>query len=173
MKFRHLFAAFLFILPFNLINGQEGDSTQNNTYSFTPSVAGGQIELCVFYAIEMGALVDIDLITKRAKSSSSFGARLSHEAYAEIDLGGGSSKIKDYCFYLRHSLRSKKVHFNYLGGVAYHEGGHKAARVLFRVGFEVRYNLLDKLIGLVLKGATSFEDETSYLGIGVAMGFYK
>ena len=72
------------------------------------------------YVGELGALVDVDLFTKKSKIDYSFGTRFSFESYGYLEPGGptGGGPFKDYCFYIIHSGRTRNFHFN-VGGFPY------------------------------------------------------
>lgn len=159
------------------MNAQGLDAIQDSKFVFAPLV-GGQFELStLLYVFEFGALVDIDLYRKESKLNYSFGTRLSYESYAYLEPGGptGGGPFKDYCFYIIHSARSESFHFNILGGLAYHtkSSSYYPNETLFRTGIELRYNLLNKMLGLIFKGSTSFDKRTTFFGLGIAIGYYK
>jgi len=179
MKAKCIIIVFIIYFPSNLVNAQGLDTIQGSKFIFAPTV-GGQIELStLLYVFELGALVDIDLFRKESKLDYSFGTRLSYESYAYFEPGGptGGGPFKDYCFYIIHSARSESFHLNVLGGLAYHTKSSLSTfypdETLFRTGIELRYNLLNKMLGLVLKGSTSFDERTTFVGLGIAIGYYK
>ena len=179
MKKKYIIIVFLLFFLSNSINAQNRDTVQENKFVFSPSV-GGQFELStLLYVFELGALVDIDLFRKESKYNYSFGTRLSYEYYAYYEPGGptGGGPFTDYCFYIIHSSRSESFHFNILGGLAYHTKSSSSQfypdETLFRAGIEFRYNLLEKMLGLVFKASTSFDERTTFVGLGIAIGYYK
>ena len=180
MKSKYLLlTCLIFCFPLYYVNAQDKDTTYYGNYTFAPSIAGGQFELTtLLFVVELGALVDVDLFTKKSKIDYSFGTRFSFESYGYLEPGGptGGGPFKDYCFYVIHSGRSKNFHFNLLGGLAYHTRAsdfYEQDGILFRAGIELRYNLLEKMIGIILKGSTSFNEKTTYVGLGIAIGYYK
>ncbi len=61
-------------------------------------------------------------------------------------------------------------------GFSYHtrkNPNYEPDKILFRPSVELRYNLLEKMAGIILKGATSFDKRTTYIGLGIAIGYYK
>lgn len=173
MKFKYIVIRFsLFFLPFYLMIAQE-KGNENERFLFEPIVVGGQIEFSTLISVsELGALIDIDLFNKQSEINYSFGTRISFESYWYFAAGGS---IEDYCVFIMHSARSRKFHFNLLGGIAYHtrSPNYYPDEFLFRTGIELRYNVLDKIVGIVLKGSTSFVKNSAYVGLGIAIGYYK
>lgn len=170
---------FFFILCFSsfLINAQDKDTIQTENFIFSPSIAGGQIEVTSLLIVtELGVLVDFDLFKKKSKIDYSFGARISFENYSYLSFKNSTIEgpYQDYCFFAMHSGRSENIHFNILVGLAYHPetSTYSPAITLFRAGFEFRFNLGTKIVGLIFKGATSFDANTTYFGLGIAVGYY-
>ncbi len=100
----------LFIVLNSMLVGQSKDTFSSEDLSFKPSFAGAQFEVTtLIYVSEFGALLDIDLLKTNSKTDYSVGTRLSFESYSYFEPGGptGGGPFKDYCFYLRHSARSK------------------------------------------------------------------
>jgi len=179
MKTKYIIIVFLIYFPSNLVNAQGLNTIQDSKFIFSPSV-GGQFELTtLLYVFELGALVDIDFFKKESKVNYSFGTRLSYESYGYLEPGfpTGGGPLKDYCFYITHSSKSKYFHLNFLAGLAYHTKSSESPfyrdETLFRAGIELRYNLLQKMLGLVFKGSTSFDERTTFVGLGIAIGYYK
>jgi hypothetical protein len=179
MKTEYIISVFLIFFLSNLVNAQDLDTIQNSKLTFSPAV-GGQFELTsLFYVLEFGALIDIDLLKKESKLTNSFGTRISYESFGYLEFGGptGGGPFKDYCIYIIYSARSESFHFNIFGGLAYHTKSSSSSfypdETLFRAGIELRYNLLNKMVGLLFKGSTSFDERTSFIGLGIAIGFYK
>ena len=162
------------------ISYSQSDSIKNKTvqYKFTPQIAGGQFEATTFlYVTEFGALVDFDIISKIETDTKSFGLRLGVEYYSYLEAGGptGGGPFTDYCIYGRHSIRMNDFWLTFLGGVAYHtyDSNYYDNKLLFRAGLEFKYNLIGNEIGILLKGSTSFQEQTSYFGIGIFIGYYE
>jgi hypothetical protein len=181
MKLSNLFLCGFFIisLPFYIINAQDIDSIGKENFLFVPSIIGGQVEASsLLFVSEYGALIDIDLFKKHSKVNYSFGARISFESYGYFEPGGPTDggPFKDYCFYIIHSTRSEDFHFNLLCGISYHTRRSTFQRpdeTLFRTGFEFRYNLSNKVIGILFKGSTSFGKRNTFVGLGIAFGYYE
>jgi hypothetical protein len=177
MKKKYRIFVFLLFFLSNFIYAQGLDLIQDSKFIFSPSV-GGQFEISTVYLVsEFGALIDIDLLRKESKINISFGTRISYESYEYPISQNGKGPFKDYCFYILHSARNNSFHFNLLSGLSYHTKTQSPSfypdGILFRAGIELRYNLLNKIVGLVLKGSTSFDKRTTFVGLGVAIGYYK
>jgi hypothetical protein len=148
-------------------------------YAFSPTIAGGQVEVTTILAVsEFGGLIDVDLYRKEVKANYSFGVRLSFESYDYFDLSGtpDGGPFKDYCFFVIHSARSEYFHFNIFGGLAYHTRKstfYEPNQILPRTGIELRYNLFNKILGIIFKVSTSFKERTTIVGFGFAIGFYQ
>jgi len=172
---------FFFLLVFlSSISYSQSDSIKHKTvhYEFTPQIAGGQIEATtLLYVLEVGGLVDIDLVTDADENPKSFGLRLGVEYYSYLEPGGptGGGPFTDYCIYGRHSIRMNDFWFTILGGLAYHtyDKTYYDNKLLFRTGLEFKYNLLGNELGLILKGSTSFQEQTFYFGIGIFIGYFE
>jgi len=174
----HILVFFILWFSSFLIRAQDKDTIQTVNFIFSPSIAGGQIEVTSLLVVtELGALVDFDLLKKKSEIDYSFGTRFGYENYSYLTFNHSTIEgpYQDYCFYVRHSGRSESIHFNFLAGLAYHLEASKysPASTLFRAGFEIRFNLGTKILGLIFKGATSFDANTTYFGLGIAVGYYE
>jgi len=176
---KYLILFSLLFLTFSVANAQYENNTKNEKFSFAPSIAGGQFEVStLIFVAELGAIVDIDLFKKGSTKIYTFGTRISYESYGYLEPGGPSDggPFKDYCLYLMHSARTSNFHINFLGGLAYHTRRNSYVQpneTLFRAGIEFRYNLINKMLGIILKGSTSFDERTTFVGLGIALGYYK
>ncbi len=175
-----IFSILVFALGISTSYSQSDTTTQLfKDYSFSPMIVGGQIEVTTLLAVsEFGGLVDLDVFRKESTIDYSFGVRLSFESYAYFEVGGptGGGPFKDYCFFAIHSARSEYFHFNLFGGLAYHTRKstfYGPNQILPRSGFELRYNLFNKMLGIIFKFSTSFKEKTTVVGFGVAFGFYQ
>ncbi len=180
MKLKHLLIVCLISFsPIYFVNAQDIDTIQVEKFTFEPSIAGGQFEVTTLLFVgELGAIVDIDLFKKGSTKIYTFGTRISYESYGYLEPGGpsGGGPFKDYCLYLMHSARTSNFHINFLGGLAYHTRRNSYVQpneTLFRAGIEFRYNLINKMLGIILKGSTSFDERTTFVGLGIALGYYK
>jgi len=151
----------------------------SSKFKFSPSIAGGQIELTTLIVVtEYGALVDFDLFKIKSSMEYSFGTRISFENYSYLEFNDNTknkSTSEDYCFYVMHSGRSNYIHFNIILGLAYFPKipTYNSANIQFRAGFEFRFNPGTKIFGIIFKGASSFNSNTTYFGLGIAVGYYE
>jgi hypothetical protein len=179
MKCNYQFVfCFLCCLSSFVIKAQDLDTVHTENFDFIPSFAGGQVELTtLFFVTEYGALVDFDILKKKSKINYSFGVRISFEQYSYISFLDSETEgpYQDYCLFVMHSGRGENVHFNIFAGLAYHPetSTYSPAQTLFRVGFEFRFNLGTKIVAFIFKGATSFDSNTTYFGLGFAIGYYE
>ena len=139
---------------------------------FTPRIFGGQIEACgIPFGFGFGGLVDIDLLSNKKAKEFSVGMRISVEHSVT-----GFEKIKsliDYNVYARPSVRFERFWISILGGVAYHTSKQDTNEIIFKGGFELKYNVLDKYIGVMLKLSTTFNKKSAYGGIGISLGYFN
>ena len=175
-----IFSILVFAIGISTTYSQSDTTNQlDKDFSFSPTIAGGQLELTTLLFVgELGALIDIDLFKKESKINYSFGIRFSFESYGYLEPGGptGGGPFKDYCLFAIHSARSEYFHFNIFGGLAYHARRvtfYEPDGILFRTGIELRYNLLNKILGIIFKVSTSFKERTTFAGLGIAIGFYQ
>jgi hypothetical protein len=178
MKCNYQFVVcFLCCLSSFVIKAQDLDTIQTDNFKFAPSIAGGQLEFTTLLIVnELGALMDIDLFKMKSRINYSFGTRISFEHYYYIEFAHPSSgPFNDYCFYLMHSGRSESFHFNIFVGLAYHTepSTNFQSETLFRAGFEAKFNVAEKIFGIIFKGSSSFDANTTYFGIGIAAGYYE
>jgi len=174
----HIIGFFIICFSSFVIRAQDKDTIQTENFIFSPSIAGGQIEVTSLLIVtELGALLDFDFFKTKSKIDYSFGARSSYENYSYLTFNHSTIEgpYQDYCFYARHSGRSENIHFNILAGLAYHLEASKYSPTTthFRAGFEIRVNLGTKILGLIFKGTTSFDSNTTYFGLGIAVGYYE
>jgi hypothetical protein len=169
----------IILILLSSISYSQSDSIINKKaqYKFTPQISGGQIEATTFlYVTEFGALIDIDIISKIEIDTKSFGLRLGVEYYSYFEAGGptGGGPFTDYCLYGRHTIRMNDFWLTFLGGISYHTYNttYYEDELLFRLGLEFKYNLIGNYLGILLKGSTSFREQTSFFGIGIFVGYF-
>ena len=98
---------------------------------------------------------------------------MSIEHYYLLDFGGTrlGSPFTNYNLYLRLSREKDYLSVGVFGGVTYYKTNdptYLPNKYLFRAGFEVK---LGNIVGLVLKGSTSFNENSSFIGIGISLGY--
>jgi len=145
-----------------------------------PKFSGFQVEATsVLVVNELGALVDVDIYSSRNKYYN-LGTRISVEHYDVLSLGAAedveNKPTTNYNLYTRFTQKWKHFWFSFLlGGTIQTNllGSFSNSEIYPRVGFDLRYNLTDYEIGIILKGAKTIIGENGYLGLGVAVGFYS
>jgi hypothetical protein len=170
-----------YLILLNFISFSQSDSTQSDLKGlrFEPRIPGGHIEATtLLYVTEFGGLVDVDLVNNKTEYPKSFGLRLGIEYYAYFEPGGptGGGPFIDYSIYGRHTNRMKDLWLTILAGIDYHTYNktyYYDDKVLFRTGLELKYNLLGNELGLLLKGSTSFQEQTSFFGFGIFIGYFE
>ncbi|MCW8816552.1 MAG: hypothetical protein OQK52_01605 [Ignavibacteriaceae bacterium] len=163
-----------YLLTVSVSFGQTDTISNRGNYTFKPRIAGGQIEgVIMWYDLGFGGLVDIDLLASESKNSNSLGLRLALEYYfifSEIEDG----PFTDYCCYGRYTTKMNDFWISFLGGISYHDFARDYDdKLLFRTGLEFKYNLFRNYSGLSFKVLTSFQEQTTYFGIGIFIGYFE
>ncbi len=180
--FRIFYLVLTFFILINNISICQIDSTQLNKLSLKPRFSGLQIEATSFLVVsEIGGLADYDVYSSENKHYN-FGARISIEYYdyLSLDVGGGRESggpFLDYNLFARHTIKGSVFWFSVVGGLSIHTRKYSREpepTALLRAGFELKYNITKYVLGILLKGSTSFiEGNTTYLGVGFSLGFYS
>jgi len=163
------------ILPQSDSSNIDGDK-----FFFNPRFSGFQFEATsVLVVNEIGALVDFDIFSS-SNNYYNLGTRLSLEHYDVLSIGAAedpeNKPTTNYNLYTRFTEKWKHFWFSFLlGGTIQTNllGSLSDSKFYPRVGFELKYNITDYEIGIILKGAKSIVAENGYLGFGVAVGFYS
>jgi hypothetical protein len=121
---------------------------------------------------EAGGQFDFDFFTNN--KNICLGTRMSIEHYDLGDFGGKmlGSPFTNYNIYARFSNRTGLLSISLLGGFTYYITSDPIIlpdKYLSRVGFEIK--LTDNVVGLILKGSTSFVNKSGYIGVGVSLGY--
>lgn len=161
------------IFNYNLFAQTDSIKTSdNNKFEFIPAFHGIQVDGNIFFiSYEIGGQLDFDLL--QSKSNVCLGTRISVENYMQGDVGGKTfgAPFTNYNLYLRFSKISEDLSFNFLGGITYYnssEPEYFPDKVLPRLGFEIKYG---RVVGIILKGATSFKENTGFVGIGLSIDY--
>lgn len=81
----HIIGFFIICFSSFVIRAQDKDTIQTENFIFSPSIAGGQIEVTSLLIVtELGALLDFDFFKTKSKIDYSFGARFSYENYSYL-----------------------------------------------------------------------------------------
>ncbi len=155
---------------------QNDTSTINpNKMLLNPSFFGVQFEaISSIVSSELGALVDYDIYSS-ANKKYNFGFRLSSEYYdfTSLDVGGKTAPgpFWDFNIYGRHSIRGKHFWFSPILGLSLHNSLEEPTdlKLLIKWGLELKYNVFDDNIGLLLKFTSSFSKNAGYAGVGLAI----
>lgn len=148
-------------------------TSEKNKLVFEPTFHSIQLDATIFiFLYEVGGQFDFDLFTNNKRIC--LGTRMSIEHYALGDVGGEKlgSPFTNYNIYARFSDRLGFLSINVLGGVTYYTTDdpiYLPDKYMPRVGFEIKFT--DNILGLVLKGSTSFVDKSGYVGVGVSLGY--
>ncbi len=139
---------------------------------YSPNFHSIQIDGNIFVtSFEIGGQLDFDLF--RSQKNICIGTRFSIENYMLGDFGGTThgSPFTNYNLYLRLSNTLDYFTMDVLGGMSYYESNapdYYPNQSLPRIGFELKYG---NIIGIILKGSTSFKDRTGFFGIGLSLGY--
>ena len=147
----------------------QNDTTINpSKIILKPSFFGVQFEaISSIVSSELGVLVDYDIYSS-INSKHNFGFRLSAEYYdfTSLDVGGKTAPgpFGDFNIYGRHSIRGKHFWFSPLIGLSLHNSINESTnlKIIIKWGLELKYNLFDDNIGLLLKFASSFYKNSGY-----------
>ena len=161
----------IFISNLSLAQTDTSKAEYDKLY-FTPQFFGVQIEACgILGCYGFGGLVDIDLLTNKKSKEFTVGMRISveHSVY-----GWETTKsLIDYNVYARPSVRFKRFWISILGGAAYHTSEQDPSEIILKGGFEIKYNIIDKYIGITLKLSSTFNEKSNYGGIGLSIGYFN
>lgn len=148
-------------------------ASEENKLMYKPTFHSIQLDATIFILMyEVGGQFDYDFFTNN--KNICLGTRIGIEHYDLRDYGGTmpGSPFTNYNIFARFSNRLGFLSINVLGGITYYSTDdpiYFPDKYLPRVGFELK--LTDNVIGLLLKGSTSFINKSGYIGIGVSLGF--
>lgn len=157
------------------INYSQVDSSKikDNALVFSPSVHNIQIDATSIILInQIGGEIDFDILQSKNKNTC-IGTRVSLEHYYLtnfVDKVYGSP-FTNYNLYARISSITNDLLISILGGVTYYASDdptYLPSKYLFRAGFEVKYG---STMGFIFKGSTSLVKYSSFIGIGMYLGF--
>lgn len=170
------------LLIFFIINSSlaqtDTSRVDSNKITFDPQYSGTHFEICYILpiGIEVGGLVDIDLIRNKKTQFFSLGTRASFEYYSYVDFVEGRNKYSylALCLYVRPALRFNWFWINALAGLAYHTDYRKEESELSpRIGLEFKFNVFRKYVALLLKSSFSFQTESGFVGAGISLGYFN
>lgn len=163
----------VFILNFSLSAQSDSlKSLNGDKLVFEPGFHSIQIDANLFLiSYEIGGQLDIDLF--QSQNNICIGTRISAEHFMLGDFGGTTfgSPFTNYNLYVRFSNTLGYFSLNALGGISFYKTSQPyyfPNQYLPRIGIEIKYG---KVVGIILKGATSFKDRTGFIGIGVSLDY--
>jgi len=170
----------VFFISSTSLSQTDTSKVDTTVFQFEPKFYGAQIEACWLppLGIEAGGFVDVDLFNNKEAQTHFIGMRFAVELYGYGDVGGGGYEYSDICLYARTSLRFSDFRFNAYGGLAFHTentgfSDSDNRKVLTRGGVEAKYFPFCKYFSLVLKASTSFNKNTGFVGLGIALGYFN
>ena len=151
----------------------DSSKLKDNVLVFSPNVHNVQIDATSIILInQIGGEIDFDILQSKNKYTC-VGTRVSIEHYYLtnfVDKVDGSP-FTNYNFYARISSITNDLLISVLGGITYYTSDdptYLPSKYLFRAGFEVKYG---STIGFIFKGSTSLVKYSSFIGIGMYLGF--
>ncbi len=170
-----LSAILIFISITTVIFAQiDSSKIEENKLLLNPSFHSVQIDVTTIgFLNQIGGQFDFDVLNSKNKNLF-IGTRTSLEHYYILDFGGTihGSPFTNYNMFARISSQKNYLSYSILGGVTYYKTNNPVYlpdRILFRAGFEIKLN--DNVLGLVLKGSTSFIKNSSFIGIGISFSY--
>jgi hypothetical protein len=172
---KNYFLIILFYSTFAPISYSQADSTKliDNSLVFCPSFHGIQIDATsIILMNQIGGEFDFDILRSKNKNTC-IGTRVSLEHYYlfnPVDKVAGSP-FTNYNIYARISGIKDDLLISILGGITYYatsEPSYLPSKYLLRTGFEIKYG---SAFGFILKGSTSLSNKSSFIGIGIYLGY--
>lgn len=153
----------------------QADSTkfEDNNLVFNPSIHSIQIDATSIVLMnQLGGQFDFDVLRSNNKNLC-VGTRLSIEHYYLVNFVDGvdGSPFTNYNLYARVSANEDDLCFEVIGGVTYYttdDPDRFTNKYMFRTGFEIKYG---STLAFILKGSTSLSLNSSFIGIGVSLGY--
>ena len=183
MKIRNnilLTSVLIFFISSTSLSQTDTTETGSWNYKYEPKFSGGQAELCVAppFLYEVGGLLDVDLLRNQNIQNHYIGLRLAGEFYAYGIPRDQYNTFGDICVYGRTSLKYSKFRIDIFGGLAYHividdSRGNDNNEMLPRIGLEMKYIPFGNYAGIMFKGSFSFKQDTGFIGIGLALGYFN
>lgn len=163
----------VFILNFGLSAQSDSlESHNSDKLVFKPAFHSIQLDANIFIiSYEIGGQLDFDFF--QSINNICIGTRISAEHYILGDFGGttSGSPFTNYNLYVRFSNTLGYFSIDALGGISFYktsQPNYFPNEYLPRIGIEIKYG---KVVGIILKGATSFKNRTGFIGIGVSLNY--
>ncbi len=159
---------------FTQVNYSQVDSSKydDKLFYFNPSIHSIQIDATSIVLMnQIGGEFDFDIYQLKNKNFC-VGTRIGIEHYYLtnfVDKYYGSP-FTDYNFFARMSNVAGDLSTSFLIGLTYYttDENYFPSKYLFRTGFEIRYGTI---FGFILKGSTSLKKNTSFIGLGIFIGY--
>ena len=151
----------------------EETKNKDNILLFNPSIRCIQVDaVSIILANQLGGEFDFDILQSKNKNFG-IGTRLGIEHYYLNNLVDriAGSPFTNYNLLARASANKGDILFSIFCGVTYYKANSddsSAQKYLFRTGFEIKYG---NTFGFLLKGSTSLIKNSSFIGIGVYLGY--
>lgn len=159
---------------FTQVNYSQVDSSMNDDkfFYFNPSIHSIQIDATSIVLMnQIGGEFDFDIFQLKNKNSC-IGTRIGIEHYYLINFVDKSygSPFTNYNLFARMSNVTDDLSSSILIGITYYttDENYFPSKYLFRTGFEIKYGTT---FGFLLKGSTSLKKDTSFIGVGIFMGY--
>jgi len=156
------------------VNYSQVDSSNygDKIFYFNPSIHSIQIDATsIILMNQIGGEFDFDIFQLKDKNSC-IGFRIGIERYYLINLVDKyyGSPFTDYNVLARMSNVIGDLSSSILIGITYYTTNENyfPSKYLFRTGFELKYGTT---FGFLLKGSTSLKKNTSFIGVGIFIGY--
>ena len=168
------FVILIYVIFTPVIYSQE-DSTkhQDKKLMLIPGLHSIQIDAASLILMnQLGVELDLDVLRTTIKNTS-IGIRIGveHNYLNNFVEKIVSSPFTNYNLYTRLSGEKNDFNINVLAGVTYYvtdKPNILPGKYLFRTGFEIKYG---GYFGFLLKGSTSLIKNSSFIGIGIYLGY--
>ena len=171
---KHFYFLLFSIILSSVTVGQTDEAkNKDNILLFNPSIRCIQVDaVSIILANQIGGEFDFDILQSRNKDYG-VGTRLGIEHYYLNNLVDriAGSPFTNYNLLAKVSANKDDILFSIFCGVTYYKANSddsSAHKYLFRTGFEIKYG---NTFGFLLKGSTSLEKNTSFIGVGCYIGY--
>lgn len=159
---------------FTQVNHPQVDSLKydDKLFYFNPDIHSIQIDATSIVIMnQIGGEFDFDIFQLKNKNSC-LGTRIGIEHYYLINFADKyyGSPFTNYNIFARMSGVTNDLSMSILVGITYYTSAENyfPSTYLFRTGFEIKYGTT---FGFLLKGSTSLKRNTSFIGVGIFIGY--
>jgi hypothetical protein len=150
-------------------------SSQESKLLFSPHVIIFLDAVTLINSFALSGNFDIDLFRIHPQNKINFGLRNSIEYYSNLSLGGstGGEPFVNYNILIRLSNKNNNSIFDIYAGLSYHTTSMPLvyeSSLLPKIGIEFRLAVIKKTAYLLAKANTSFNEDTSVIGLGISIG---